>query len=254
MSDRVKLYQRVAHQIEQGIRTGQYLVGTRLPPERDLADTFQVSRPTIREAMIALEIRNFVEVRHGSGIYVSNSRPVDRAPAELDVGAFELIEARLMFEGEAAALAAKVMTDEELAQVGKILLRMEALDATFDEEMKLDRDFHMAIAEGTRSSLVAQTIEHLWDLREQSPLCRHMFDQARSSGIIPRPHEHRRIYEALMARDADRARAAMRAHLARVSEDLLAMTELELIEKAKREIDEKRRRIVDERPCPDPIA
>jgi GntR family transcriptional repressor for pyruvate dehydrogenase complex len=169
--------------------------------------------------------------------------PTDRTPAELNVGAFELIEARIMFEGEAAALAATVMSDEEVARVGEILERMEALDPATAEELALDRQFHMAIAEGTQSSLVAQTVEHLWDLREQSPLCRHMFEQARQVGINPRPDEHRRVYDALVERDSEQARSAMRAHLMRVSEDLLAVTELQLIEKAKQEIGEKRRRI-----------
>lgn len=243
MAERLKLYQRVAQEIEQGVRSGQYPAGSRLPAERDLAEKFQVSRPTIREAMIALEIRELVEVRHGSGVYVTENMPADRMPAELNVGAFELIEARIMFEGEAAALAATVMSDEEVARVGEILERMEALDPATAEELALDRQFHMAIAEGTQSSLVAQTVEHLWDLREQSPLCRHMFEQARRVGINPRPDEHRRVYDALLQRDAEQARAAMRAHLMRVSEDLLAVTELQLIEKAKQEIGEKRRRI-----------
>lgn len=243
MAERIKLYQRLAQQIEQSIRAGQFGPGTRLPAERDLAEKFKVSRPTVREAMIALEIRGLVEVRHGSGVYVSGDLPADRLPAELDVGAFELIEARLMFEGEAAALAASVMTVAELAQVGEILQRMESVDPASAEELALDRQFHMAIAEGTQSSLVAQTIEHLWDLRERSPLCRHMFEQARRLGINPRPSEHHRIYDALRARAPEEARLAMRTHLMRVSEDLLAVTELELIENAKREIGEKRRRI-----------
>lgn len=243
MSERIKLYQRVAQAIEESIRSGQYPSGTRLPAERDLAASFGVSRPTIREAMIALEIRKLVEVRHGSGVYVVETLPTDRTPAELDVGAFELIEARIMFEGEATALAASVMSDEEIARIGAILQQMEAVEPGSDEELALDRQFHMTIAEGTLSSLVAQTIEHLWDLREQSPLCRHMFEQARRVGINPHPNEHWRIYEALKARDGEAARAAMRAHLTRVSEDLLAVTETEMIEKARREIDQKRRRI-----------
>lgn len=244
MAERLKLYQRVSRSIEQTIRDGVYPAGTRLPPERDLADRFKVSRPTIREAMIALEIRNLVEVRHGSGVYVVEQLPLNPETSELNVGAFELIEARIMFEGEAAALAATVMSDEEIERLRLILEKMEALDPASEEELAFDRQFHMAIAEGTQSSLVAQTIEHLWDLREQSPLCRHMFEQARREGINPRPEEHRRIYGALIQRKSEEARSAMRDHLMRVSEDLLAVTELQLIENAKREIGEKRRRLV----------
>ncbi len=248
MAERVKLYQRVALEIERGIREGVHQPGSRLPPERDLAEQFSVSRPTIREAIIALEIRQLVEVRHGSGVYVVVSPPNAHGAAELNVGAFELIEARLMFEGEAAALAAAVMTDDELAELKAILGRMEAADPASPIELALDRTFHLMIAQGTKNSLIEQAVEHLWDLRESSPLCRHMFEQARQGGINPRPDEHRRIYDALMARHGDMARAAMRDHLTRVSEDLLAVTELEMIENARKEIGSKRQRLANGRP------
>lgn len=242
-NERLKLYQRVAGQIESAIRAGDHRPGSRLPAERELAEQFKVSRPTAREAVIALEIRGLVEVRHGSGVYVCEDLSSAQSHTELNVGAFELVEARLMFEGEAAALAANVMSDEDLAAIGQILDRMGELDPASAEELALDKQFHLAIAEGTRNSLVAQAVEHLWELRDSSPLCRHMFGQARNMGVNPRPDEHRKIYDALRTRDADNARMAMRAHLARVSEDLLAITELEMIEKAKSEINEKRRRI-----------
>src|SRR4051794_27437335 len=109
-----KLYQQVAAAIAEGITAGRYRRGGRLPSERDLAEEFKVSRPTIREAMLALEIRGMVEARHGSGVYVTEGA-ADQAPApELDIGAFELTEARVLFEGEAAALAATTITDEQL--------------------------------------------------------------------------------------------------------------------------------------------
>lgn len=243
MQPKLKLYQSVALKIEQGIQDGSYPPGTRLPPERDLAEMFAVSRPTVREAIIALEIRNLVEVKHGSGVYVVASPPVEQPASELDVGAFELIEARIMFEGEATALAALTLTGEDLDLLGDTLRRMERADPASSEELALDRKFHLAIARGTKNSLIEQVVEHLWDIRETSPLCRHMFSQARSSGINPRPDEHRRILDALRARDGDRAREAMREHLIRVSEDLLAVTELEMIQKAKKEIGDKRRRL-----------
>ncbi|MBJ7442719.1 MAG: FadR family transcriptional regulator [Sphingobium sp.] len=247
MAERLKLYQRVALEIERGIREGVHQPGSRLPPERDLAEQFSVSRPTIREAIIALEIRQLVEVRHGSGVYVVVAPPNVHAAAELNVGAFELIEARLMFEGEAAALAAAVMTEAELAELKAILSRMEAADPASAIELALDRSFHLMIAQGTKNSLIEQAVEHLWDLRESSPLCRHMFEQARQGGINPRPDEHSRIYDALVARDSDLARLAMRDHLTRVSEDLLAVTELEMIENARKEIGSKRQRLANGR-------
>jgi GntR family transcriptional repressor for pyruvate dehydrogenase complex len=101
-----KLYQQVASTIMGSILSGKYKPGERLPSERDLAVAFKVSRPTIREAMIALEIRGLAETRHGSGIYVSDQPTASSNPVDLDIGAFELTEARRLFEGEAAALAA----------------------------------------------------------------------------------------------------------------------------------------------------
>ena len=80
-ADGQKLYQQVAVTIADAIRAGRYVPGRRLPSERDLAEEFQVSRPTIREAMIALEIRGFIEARPGSGIYVTDAPPLEaRAP------------------------------------------------------------------------------------------------------------------------------------------------------------------------------
>ncbi|MBT0669220.1 FadR family transcriptional regulator [Novosphingobium profundi] len=243
MTERLKLYQRVAQELEAAIRKGVYQPGARLPAERVLAEDFKVSRPTIREAVIAMEIRKIVEVVHGSGVFVVERLPEDGAGGELNVGAFELIEARIMFEGEAAGLAASVITPEALATLADLLARMESLSPGSDEELGLDRRFHLAIAEATQNTLVAQSVEHMWDLRENSELCRHMFEQARQVGIVPRPEEHRQIYEAIARRDPQAAREAMRAHLVRVSEDLLQVTELEMIEQARRAIKEQRQRI-----------
>src|ERR1044072_3249977 len=121
-----KLYQRIAEEIAAGIAEGRYKPGSRLPGERDLAEAFAVSRPTIREAMIALKMRGLVETRQGSGIYVTQAPPMTPAPApELDVGAFELNEARVLFEGEAAALAATSIEAETLAELDRVLELVE---------------------------------------------------------------------------------------------------------------------------------
>src|SRR6202022_2222394 len=100
---------------------GEYASGARLSSERELAVAFKVSRTTIREAMIALEIRGLVEARPGSGIYVSDHPPPHAGAEDLDIGAFELIEARRLFEGEAAALAATIITEEQLQEIEAIL-------------------------------------------------------------------------------------------------------------------------------------
>lgn len=239
-----KLYQRIADSIASAIAAGTYVPGRRLPAERDLAEQFGVSRPTVREAMIALEIRGLVGAKKGSGIYV-NTAPVDSTSApELDVGAFELIEARTLFEGEAAALAAAAISDDQVAELRDLLAKMDRArdsDSAFDA----DKRFHLAIAEATGNSLIASVIERLWTVREQSPLCVHMFARARGKGVTPRVNEHELIVDALADRDPQAARDAMRTHLRRVTDDLLDATKLEMIEKAEADFAAQRQRVVE---------
>src|ERR1700741_5452664 len=112
-TDTRKLYRQVADAVMASIKSGDFKPGARLPSERDLAASFKVSRPTIREAMIALEIRGLVESRHGSGIYITEHPPAQMGADDLDIGAFGVTEARRLFGGEAVALAAKIITDEQ---------------------------------------------------------------------------------------------------------------------------------------------
>lgn len=239
---RHKLYQRIAATIADAIESGRYQPGARLPGERDLAEEYKVSRPTIREAMIALEMRGLIEVRHGSGLYVTRGKAPLRDVRELDtdVGAFELTEARIIVEGEAVALAAMSMDDAKLAELESILQDMAAEEPSEPGVMDADRRFHLAIASATENEALRMLVELLWDLRTRSPLCVTMFERAKRSGVTPRIDEHRPILEALRNRDPAGARAAMRSHLRGVVDDLLAATEHEVMARARNEIDKRR--------------
>ncbi|MFY8092422.1 MAG: FadR/GntR family transcriptional regulator [Niveispirillum sp.] len=234
-----KLYQNIASAISKAIRTGAYQPGQRLPPERELAEEFNVSRPTIREAMIALDIMGLVEARQGSGIYVTHSRPAEQTD-DLDIGAFELTEARRLFEGEAVALAATTITDEELAELTAILADMVDENERDVVGDRADRRFHVAIAKATRNSAIVLVVETLWDLRYKSPLCRTMLARARAVGIRPLVDDHVEIVEALKTRDPRTARAAMHHHLGTVIENLLTATELEAVQRAQSEVAARR--------------
>ncbi|MGZ8253662.1 MAG: FadR/GntR family transcriptional regulator, partial [Burkholderiaceae bacterium] len=122
-----RLYRRIAEQIVRLIRRGEYRPGERLPPERDLARQLEVSRPSVREALIALEVEGYVEVRIGSGVYVTQRRPQGRRtdPLSADSGPFELIAARRLLEAECAALAAKLASP---AQVRRMQAALAAMD------------------------------------------------------------------------------------------------------------------------------
>jgi GntR family transcriptional regulator, hexuronate regulon transcriptional repressor len=235
-----KLYRQVADSIMASIKTGDYKPGSRLPSERDLAVAYKVSRPTVREAMIALEIRGLVEARHGSGIYITEHPPAQIGADDLDIGAFELTEARRLFEGEAAALAATTITDEQVAELETIIADMVKENHRKQTGELADRRFHVAIARATRNTAITTVIENLWDIRYKSPLCRHMLERARSVGVQPRISEHRRILAALKKHDPKAARAAMRDHLGRVIDGLLVATESEAVDSARRKAISKR--------------
>jgi GntR family transcriptional repressor for pyruvate dehydrogenase complex len=241
-SDSKKLYQQVAHAVGEAIRRGDHAPGSRLPSERDLAEAFGVSRPTVREAMVALEIQGFLEIRHGSGIHVTRTAPKSDGGLDLDVGPFELIEARRAVEAEACALAAISITDAEIAELEGLLAEMErgASDehdpgSGPSEAERADRRFHVLIGRATRNSALAGVVEMLWDLRYRSPLCVEVLARAHAAGDRPRIGEHSAILRALIARDPKAARAAMRDHLTRVIDGVLAATESEAVRRVQRE-------------------
>lgn len=243
-ADARKLYQQVAGAVSAAITAGRYPVGTRLPSERDLAEEFGVSRPTVREAMIALEIRGLVEARHGSGIYVMEGAEAGGPPLDLDIGAFELTEARRLFEGEACALAATVITDEELAELEVILGDMvgeNSLATSIGEQA--DRRFHLTIARATRNTAIAMVVETLWDIRYRSPLCAAMLARAREVGVRPLIEDHREILDALSRRDPKASRDVMRAHLGRVIDGLLTATEMDALDRARTDAEARRQDI-----------
>lgn len=227
-----RLYRKLARLLYQDLASGRYAIGDRLPPERELSAEHGISRPAVREALIALEVQGYVEVRVGSGTYVRRLPGQDEAP-DFAITAFELTETRLLFEGEAAALAAQHITDEELDKLDKLVAAIAEENLHTDVTEDADREFHLSIARATRNLGVVATIEQLWRLRSTSPECALLHDKARSAKVRPVVAEHRAIAEALRARDPAAARTAMRAHLSAVMDHLLFTTEARAIEEVK---------------------
>jgi len=241
----LRLYQQVAAAIELAIAEGRYQPGQRLASERDLAEEFGVSRPTVRRAVIALEMRGLLEARQGSGVYVrqpSASAPAP-APKDLDLNAFDHAEARRLFEGEVAALAATLITDEELAYLETLVVEMNNEEATKEQSELADRQFHITIAQATRNSAIVRIIESTWDLRYKSRLCMQMLDRAREVRRTPLNDEHQAIVESLRTRDPKAARAAMQTHLGGLIENLLVTAELEAMEQTHERLAAKREEI-----------
>lgn len=236
-----RLYQDLARRLISELASGQYVVGDRLPAERELSVQFGVSRPTVREAVIALEVQGLVDVRVGSGAYVKRLPGKDDIPG-FNVSAFELTEARLLFEGEAAALAATQITEDGLAELEQLVLDIAAENERPRSTENSDRDFHLAIARATRNTAVYEAVDRLWELRAVSPESALLHEKARTANIKPVVDEHRAILDALRDRDPVAARAAMRAHLAAVLDSLLFATEEKAIEEARRSVRDKRDR------------
>ncbi len=232
----------LARKLTAELVAGNYPVGSRLPAEREMAAHYEVSRPTVREAIIALEVQGFVEVRVGSGAYVLRHPGDDDLPVLFEMTAFELTEARLLIEGEAAALAATLITDGELVEIARLVdeIARENLDPGGTD--RADRDFHMAIARATRNSGIAGAVESLWDLRNTSAEAALLHEKARTANIKPVVEEHSAILDALRARDPAAARNAMRSHLLAVIDSLLFATEERAAEEARLAVRAKRDR------------
>lgn len=233
-------YQQIADALTQAIRQGAPGPGGRLPSQRDLAEDFGVSRPTVRAAMIALEIAGLVEVKHGSGVFVSERSPSGRPASDLGIGPFDLTEARRLIEAEVCALAAKSISEAMLVDMEQNLNQL-AHENDHDPKGDLaERRFHVALASATGNRALVSVVETLWDLRSASPLCREMLSKTREVGLRPRLDDHRAILAALTARNPTAARAAMRSHLDKVIENLFAATEIEALARARRDIANRR--------------
>ena len=239
MSDTKKLYRQIADSIAAEIESGRYKPGDRLPTERDLAVQFGVSRPTLREALIALEILGMIEAKHGHGILVTENKGKAAPISDSEIGAFELIEARRLFEGEVAAMAATLVHDDQIAELEKLVQSMDDPDPLKAEAA--DREFHICIANVTGNGAMVACVENLWDWRYRSPLAKTILARAADLGMEQRIDEHTGILNALKARSAVQARQAMHDHMDRVIDHLLNATEVLAVENAKQASHERRK-------------
>ena len=218
-----RLYVKVADQLTNLVREGKIKPGQKFPAERDLAEKLGVSRPTIREAMIAMELSGIIEIRSGSGTYATDQQP--KLKLELKdqgVGPFEILEARLLFEPEACALAATRITIKKLDELKSTLNEMEEEELREDACEKADWKFHSIIAEACQNAVIAKTVNWLWELRNRSELSVAFFERIRAEGVHPAIEDHRSILEALEKRDPIAARKAMRNHLENSTESAAA--------------------------------
>jgi DNA-binding FadR family transcriptional regulator len=210
----LRLYRQIANQISGLIGRGEFAVGSRLPPERTLAKMLGVSRTSVREAILALEIEGRIEVRAGTGIFVAT--PSTRPAREAGPGPFELLSARLLIEGETAALAARSIDTEALASLRDTIATLRANDHDLAEREAADRAFHTIIAQASGNGALTLVVETIWDQRKNGlwrQITRHFHTQALQAMALD---DHQAIVDALAAHDPKAARAAMARHLRHV--------------------------------------
>lgn len=222
-----RLYQRVAEKIASLIDAGEFEAGDRLPAERDLARKLGVSRASLREALSVLELEGYVDIRVGSGVYVRARRRRRRRSAlhvpAPEVSPFDTLRARRLIEPETAALAARYATAAQLAGIDAAFTRLADDMRASKPRSEGDRLFHIRIAEAAGNSALVEIVRYLWAAWHQPVNARlaalFVTTQRRRDNI----GEHRRILEAIRAREPAAARAAMRRHLVNAEKQRMAL-------------------------------
>ena len=171
----MRLYQEVGNTLRNLIAQGAYPIGERLPPERDIAEQFSVSRSVVREALIMLELEKLIDVRKGSGVYVVALPQSQRRAAVTDLdentyGPFELLQARQLLESEIAAFAAVQATKADIMKMRKAIEqeRQSLSLGTVDESA--DELFHCLLAQSTQNSVLASMVHDAWQARKHNPM------------------------------------------------------------------------------------
>lgn len=217
-----KLYIQIADQIRDQILHGAVEPGRQLPSERDLATDLGVSRPTVREALIALEVAGLVEVRVGVGAFVKRREDGRLTLPELSSSPLEVTAVRRLLEPEAAALASQNISPESTARLAETLRKMRAETAAGQWSFDTDRILHMTLADACGNAVLRELLDGLWKARGDEVDTRfhqHLLEVGEVRADILADHEA--IVAAVVSGNAEAARTAMARHLQFVSDAML---------------------------------
>lgn len=217
-----KLYEEIAAQMMEQIRSGALRPGDRLPPERTLAEEYGVSRTAIREALRSMEMMGCVESHVGEGTYIKTPSlqeivdPFSMLIAQNGRMGGDLIEARLILETEIAALAARRRTDEQLSALEKTLAEMRRDIESGGMGIEADERFHEILVGAAGNEALSTMLN----------MCSGMLSRTRpltqSIKGVPKMalKDHTAIFEAVRIQDERTARRLMRGHLNRALKNL----------------------------------
>ncbi|WJH34832.1 FadR family transcriptional regulator [Paenibacillus sp. CC-CFT747] len=208
----------VREHLKREISSGHYPPGSRLPTVVSLADSFEVGRSTIREALSGLKAMGWIEIRHGGGTFVSKELPAEEPPEPELIDSAEslqeVLEVRRFVETGSVTLAASRRTEEDLARLEDILAHMERVLGDEEESERADVGFHRQIAAASHNKLLIQLMETLTGrLHESMKESRRLWFFAERSSAERLLEEHRMIYEAIRDGDGEAAAARMASHL-----------------------------------------
>ena len=218
-----RLYEQIVAQIEQQVLSGQLKAGDRLPPERELATQFKVSRTAVREAVKALRQKGLLEVYPGRGTFVMNqtsqalqsSLGLAMRIGQVDGGVADLIELREMMEPAIVAKAAARATPEQIAALDILVAKMDEVLEQPEAFISADFQFHQKLAEASQNALMPTILDSIVDLLQEQ---RQRIFKA-GGGQKRAQRNHKLILRAIKERDPFAAQQAMTAHLIQVRED-----------------------------------
>ncbi len=224
-----KQYQEIGRDLRQKITSGDYPVNARLPPERNIAETYGVSRTIIREALLMLELEGIVDIRQGSGVYVTRI-PLEDAgePAiyESEVGPFELLQARQLLESNIAAFAAKMATKMDIENLRRSLEQEQRDITTNERSVNNDKLFHELIAGATQNQMLLETVKSIWLRQESSALWQQLYSHIDTRSLRLRwLADHQNILVALRRRDVMGSYQSMWQHMESVKNTLMEISD-----------------------------
>lgn len=229
-----RLYQDIGLKLQQQITQGLYAIGDRLPPERDIAEALDVSRSVVREATIMLELQGLVEVRKGSGVYVTKlpepaSLSSPQSDKQLrDIGPFELLQARQVVESQIASFAATTITKNEISRLKQYLEQERVSLDNHQEDYNSDKLFHLTIAEASQNSVLSDIVADFWRIREDSEMWSQLHLRITSNDYRYQwLDDHEKILLALQRRDPECARKMMWQHIENVKTTLFELSDVD---------------------------
>ena len=229
----MKKYIEIGFKLIERIRNGEFDIGDKLPTERVLSEEYHVPRGIIRDSLTMLEVSGYIKIRQGSGIYVYSLKPngilaSGNNEIDIQIGPFEMLQARQLLESNIASLAAKKATKADIIKI-KNILELETKNLR-DGNLEYDSDllFHISVAQASHNSALVDMVRDIWQRRENSfkwnELHKKINDREyRPDWLI----DHKNIYVALQRKDSNLAYSAMWTHLENVKNKLFEHSDID---------------------------